>query len=587
MNLLKSSLFALVAYVQPSKRKIIFASISSALNKFCDIVPEILIAISIDVVVRQRSSVVAVNLGISDPATQLYLVGFATAFFWVMESVFEYLYYTSWHAVAQGVQDRLRILTYNKIQELDVAYFENSTTGGLLTVLQDDVQQLETVLSQGPNEIIQLLVNVLVIGAVFACVSPTLFFLTIVPIPFVVLIAYFFQTKLSRLYGSMRSVSGVLVSHVIHRLNGLTTIKSYNAQRYELAKFAIESKKYKQSFEDVNMITALYVPSIRMAVMFGFIATLIVGGLKVLNGQIEIHWYAELVFLTQRFLWPFTSLTSMSDMYEKSLASSARILQILHASPTIVDGKDAMALTACPGSIAFNDATFVYGSGYSVFHGLTLSITPGSMVAFVGATGSGKSTLAKLLLRFYDVQGGSITIDGHDIKNIKLHDLRASIGLVSQDIYIVDGTIADNIAYGSFNATRDEIIQAATLAQLHDFVMELAQGYDTKMEENGKNLSGGQRQRVSIARALLKKSCILIFDEATSALDNETEAEISKSMMLLKGSHTIIIIAHRLSTVRSADTIYVLDKGAIVESGSHDDLLQKNGAYAQLLQPNS
>ena len=257
-------------------------------------------------------------------------------------------------------------------------------------------------------------------------------------------------------------------------------------------------------------------------------------------------------------------------------------MTLLQTEPSIVDGPNAVQLSACPGTVAFQDVTFMYDSGETIFKNLTFEIPSRSTVAFVGSTGSGKSTLAKLLLRFYDVQQGAIKIAGYNIKDITLHSLRSSIGLVSQDVYIIDGTIAANIAYGSFDASREQIQQAAHLAQIHDFIMQLPQGYDTVLEEYGKKLSGGQRQRISIARALLSKPCILIFDEATSALDNETEAEISKSMDKLRENHTIIMIAHRLSTVKNADMIFVMDQGSIVESGTHEALLQKNGLYAQL-----
>lgn len=582
MSLFKNRLLELLSYIKPSKKTIVLASIYSTLNKICDILPEILLAVAVDVVVHQKESVVTKTLGIIDPANQLYVIATAIIILWILESLFEYLYFTTWHHLAQKIQHNLRLVTYKRIQSLDLTYFEDKTIGGLLTVLQEDVNQLESFLSQGPNEIIQLIVNILVISAFFICISPFLFMLTILPIPFVIFIAYAFQHKLSLLYKNMRNVTGSMASHVVYRLQGLTTIKSYNTQEYELDSLAEESNKYQNASKDVNNIVAQYIPLVRIVVMVGFITTMIVGGINVLNGKIAVYWYAELVFLIQRFLWPFATLTNISDMYEKSQASASRILNILNTQPSIVDGPQSVDLRSCPGSITFDHVSFTYSNGFEVFKNFNCIIPQRTTVAFVGSTGSGKSTLAKLLLRFYDVQSGSIKIDGHDIKDIKIHDLRASIGLVSQDVYIIDGTIAQNIAYGTFQASRDEIIKAATMAQIHDFIMEFPQGYETRLEEYGKKLSGGQRQRISIARALLKKSCIFIFDEATSALDNETEAEINKAMETLKYSHTVIIIAHRLSTVRNAHTIFVIDNGMITESGTHEELLEKNGMYAQL-----
>lgn len=582
MILSQNKLLSLLRYVQPSKRSIIFASVCSALHKVCDIFPEILIAVAVDVVVRQQNSVVAVYVGIINPEYQLYAVATLTTILWCFESLFEYLYFITWHHLAQTIQHTVRLEAYQKIQNMDLAYFEDKTIGGLQIILQDDVAQLEQFLSQGPNEVIQLMVNVIVIGTLFMMISPTLFLLTLLPIPVVVFIAHRFQHRLSLQYKNMRNVATSMASHVVYRLQGLATIKSYGTQEYELKNLAAESGRYKHAYSQVDQLTAQYIPLVRLAVVVGFLMTMIVGGLKVLAGTIAIYWYAELVFLIQRFLWPFASLTTITDMYQKSQASAKRILNILETHPTIVDGTVTVDLRTCPSSIEFDHVLFEYGSGYQVFNDLTLSIPARTTVAFVGTTGSGKSTLAKLLLRFYDVQRGAIKIDGHDIKDIRLADLRNAIGLVSQDVYIIDGTIAENIAYGTFSVSRDAIIEAAKMAHIHDFIMEFPQGYDTRLEEYGKKLSGGQRQRISIARALLKKACIFIFDEATSALDNETEAEINKSMDQLRHNHTIIIIAHRLSTVRNADTIFVVDHGLVVESGTHDTLLAKNGVYAQL-----
>lgn len=577
-----NKIIALLDYVKPNKLLIFGAVICSAINKVCDIFPEILLAVAVDVVVRQQNSVVAKMLEVSDPAHQLYLVAATTAVLWLFESLFEYLYFMIWHQVAQQIQHDVRLATYKKIQSLDLVYFENKTIGGLLTILQDDVAQLEEFLSKGPNEVIQLVVNIAVIGSLFMFISPMLFALTVVPIPFVIAIAYYFQYTLSILYKDMRKVTSGMASHLVYRLQGLITIKSYCTQSYEFTKLAEESARYKNTFNAVNSVTAFYIPLVRIVMMIGFFVTMIVGGLQVLNGKIAMYWYAELIFLIQRFLWPFASLTQISDMYRKSQASATRILTVLQTQPTIIDGPNAVEIRNCPGTIQFDKVDFVYDGSDMIFHNLSFTIPQRTTAAFVGSTGSGKSTLAKLLLRFYDVESGVINVAGYNIKDIKIDNLRASIGLVSQEVYIIDGTIAQNIAYGTFQASRESIQKAAQMAQIHDFIIQLPDGYDTRLEEYGKKLSGGQRQRISIARALLKDSCILIFDEATSALDNETEAEISKSMDKLRQTHTVIIIAHRLSTVKNADIIFVMDHGKIAESGTHEQLLLKNGIYAQL-----
>lgn len=576
-----NALIKLLHWTAPPKSKILFASMCSMLNKLCDIVPEILIGISIDVIVNQQNSIVA-KLGIPNPYHQLYFVAALTAILWILESVFEYLYAITWRSIAQDIQHELRLKTYDHIQQLDLAYFENKTTGGLLSIIQDDINQLEQFLSQGPNEILQLTVNIIAMGSIFLYLSPVLAASAILPIPFVIAIAYYFQNKLAKLYGIVRETASDLASHIAYRLQGITTIKSYNTQKYELNRLETQSSAYQQAHHQASKVNAAYVPIVRMGIMVGFIASLIVGGMYALQGKIPINWYAALVFLTQRFLWPFTTLTTITDMYERALASAQRINSILESSPTIIDGKSHLNVEHTKGTIRFEHVSFSYANGTQIFNNLSLEIPAKKTVAFVGTTGSGKSTIIKLLLRFYDASSGNILLDSTDIKAIALTDLRASIGLVSQDVYIVDGTVADNISYGTFNASRQEIIHAAKMAQAHDFIMSLPAGYDTKLHEHGKNLSGGQRQRIAIARAILKKAPILIFDEATSAVDNETEALIQQSMDTLAKDHTIIIIAHRLSTVRKADTIFVMSHGEIVEAASHDILLTQNGAYANL-----
>jgi len=561
--------------------KIVFATVCSVLNKICDIVPEILIGISIDVIVQQEHSVVA-KLGITNPFHQLYAVGALTALLWILESAFEYLYSIAWRSIAQDLQHELRIKAFAQLQDADMTYFEDTTTGGLLNILQDDINQLEQFFSQGPNEIIQLVVNIVVMGLIFFYVSPMLALLVLLPIPFVVGIAYYFQHKMAALYGRVRAAAAAVASHIAYRLQGIMTIKSYTTQAYELELLQQENSLYRQANQEANGLYALYVPVVRMAIMVGFILTLVVGGIYALQGKIPINWYAALVFLTQRFLWPFTTLTSITDMYERAVACAKRILTILSVKNSIRDGAQTWALPHVAGAVRFDDVSFAYTQGGQIFDTFSVAIPAKHTVAFVGATGSGKSTIIKLLLRFYDAQSGVISIDNKDITTLKVDDLRAAIGLVSQEVYLVEGTIADNIAYGTFGASRAEIEQAAKMAQAHQFITTLPNGYDTVLQEQGKNLSGGQRQRISIARALLKKAPILVFDEATAALDNETEAAMQESMAQLAQQHTIIIIAHRLSTVRNADTIFVLDHGKIVEKGNHEALLQQGGLYARL-----
>lgn len=567
--------------MSPYKGKVLLATLSSILNKLCDIVPEILIGISIDVIVNQHQSMTARLTGISDPFQQLYAVATLTAVLWILESLFEYCYLRLWRSLAQDVQHTLRVQSYAHLQQLDMAYFEDKTTGGLLSVLNDDVNELEAFLSEGPNTVIQLAINIVVMGGIFYCISPTLALLTLLPIPFVIAIAYYFQNRLASLYGIVRERIALLGGHIASRLIGIMTIKSYTTEALEVAALTHESLAYKRDNAVANNLNAAYIPIVRMGILCGFIMCMIAGGKLALEGGISISFYSVLVFLSQRFLWPFTTVTTITDIYERAMASMRRIAELLDHQPRVTSGTTVLAHHT-EGALSFKNVSFAYSNGTPVFKGLSLEIPAKTTVAFVGTTGSGKSTIIKLILRLYDATSGSINLDGHDCKSLSLPSLRQAIALVSQEVYLTNNTVAQNIAYGMPHATHEQIMKAAQMAEAHSFIMQLPLGYATPLGENGKNLSGGQRQRLAIARAILKNPAIFIFDEATSALDNETEAAIQRSITSLAAEHTMIIIAHRLSTVRHADTIFVMEKGQIVESGSHDELVQRNGTYTSL-----
>ncbi|PSN08517.1 ABC transporter [filamentous cyanobacterium CCT1] len=441
---------------------------------------------------------------------------------------------------------------------------------------------LERFLNFGAHNILHFLTTVLFVGGTFIALAPGVSWWAMAPIPFVIWGTALFQAKLEPRYADVREKSGLISSRLTNNLSGIATIKSYTAEAYERDRVAVESNAYRQSNARAIALSAAFVPLIRIVILIGFTATLFLGGVAVANGSLSAGTYGFLVFIIQRLLWPFTDLSELMDEYQRAMASVRRVMTLLDTPVAIAQGHLALPLSTVRGEVQFADITFAYSDRNSVLQNLSLQVPAGQTIGIVGATGSGKSTLAKLLLRFYDVQNGQISIDGVDIRDLNLPDLRRCIGWVSQDVFLFHGTVAENIRYGSFDATREQVIQAAKLAEAHEFIEQLPQGYDTIVGERGQKLSGGQRQRLAIARAILKDPPILILDEATSAVDNETEAAIQKSLAKITQGRTTIAIAHRLSTIRQADCIYVMDRGAIEEQGTHDELLSLNGAYANL-----
>jgi len=576
-----AALLRLLRYARGFRRRVVFATIYSVMNKLFDVMPEILIGIAIDVVVRQKDSFVAA-IGIADPKWQLGFLAGLTLVVWFAESLFEYLLLVSWRNLAQDLQHAMRLDAYEHVQKLDLAYFEDRSTGNLVTILNDDVNQLERFLNGGASDLIQVVTTVLAVGAVFFLISPLIATIAFIPIPLIVLGAFYFQRRAQPLYADVRERVGSLGARLSANVSGITTIKSFATERFEAERIRQDSSSYVEANRKAIAVSSAFIPVIRMAILAGFVATFLLGGWMTLEGTLNVGAYGVLVFLTQRLLWPLTRIAETVDLYERAMASSRRILDLIETPVSIRDAADARPLEQVQGRIEFQHINFAYGSGDQVLHDIDVTIEAGSTIAFVGQTGSGKSTLIKLLLRFYQPDSGRILIDDQPIDAVSLESLRRRIGLVSQDVFLFQGTIVENIAYGSPDAPVERIRTAAEASEAAEFIDRLPQGYDTVVGERGQKLSGGQRQRLSIARALMKHPPILILDEATSAVDNDTEAAIQRSLERISHSCTTLVIAHRLSTIVNADRIYVMDKGRILESGTHGELLARNGIYAAL-----
>ncbi|MEE8330632.1 MAG: ABC transporter ATP-binding protein, partial [Acidimicrobiia bacterium] len=511
---------------------------------------------------------------------QLWLLAAVTFVIWGLESLFEYLHGVWWRNLAQLLEHELRMDAYRHTQTLEMAYFEQQHTGELMAVLNDDVNQLERFLDHGANDLIQLATTTIVIGAVFFVLAPQVAWLAFLPMPMIMWGSFRFQRRIAPRYAEVRQRAGLINSRLANNLGGIATIKSFTAESTETDRIGAASDAYRTANRNAIRLSSAFSPLIRMAIVVGFTATLVLGGYLVTEGDLAVGPYTVLVFLTQRLLWPLTRLGETVDLYHRAMASTARILDVLDTEATITDGP--IELPQARGDVALSGVSFAYDPLAPALNEVSFTVAAGETVGITGSTGSGKTTVIKLLLRFYDADSGTVSIDGIDVSELRLGDLRKAIGLVSQDVYLFDGSIADNISYGRPGASRDDVVAAAAIAEAHQFIQELPHGYDTIVGERGQRLSGGQRQRVSLARAVLKDPPILVLDEATSSVDNETEAAIQRSLERLAVGRTTIIIAHRLSTIRNADRIYVLEGGRLVETGSHDELSELEGVYANL-----
>jgi len=571
----------LINYGHNYRTQIWQAIACSILNKIFDLAPPALIGAAVDVVVKKQDSLIA-QLGVRDVFGQLLLLTFLSFIIWGLESVFEYAYARLWRNLSQSIEHDLRLDAYEHLQSLELAYFEDRSTGRLMSILSDDINQLERFLDVGANDIIQVTTTAVIIGAAFFILAPGVAWMTILPMPFILWGSIAFQRLLAPRYADVREQVSLINSQLANNLTGITTIKSFTAEEYESRRIEAQSQAYRVSNQRAIALSAAFVPLIRMIILLGFTGILLYGGMDTVAGKMSVGTYSVLVFLTQRLLWPLTRLGETLDQYQRAMASTTRVMNLLDTPIEMHPGDIPLPVTQVRGELEFNDVSFAYQGRTPVIENLSLHIPAGKTIAIVGSTGSGKSTLVKLLLRLYEVHSGTITLDGIEIHKLQLRDLRRAIGLVSQDVFLFHGTVKENIAYGSFDATLAEGMAAAEIAEAHEFINRLPQGYDTIVGERGQKLSGGQQQRIAIARAILKNPPVLILDEATSAVDNETEAAIQRSLEKITKNRTTIAIAHRLSTVRNADCIYVMEYGKLVEQGRHEELLEQQKIYASL-----
>ncbi len=572
----------LLSHMKDHKKTIRLASLCSVTNKIWDLAPPLLIGLAVDVVVLRENSYLA-GLGYSDPWTQLILLSVLTFLIWGLESLFEYFYGVLWRNLAQTVQHELRLDTFNHVQKQGMGWFDERQKGDILAILNDDINQLERFLDKGANDLLQVSTTVLVVGAVFLFISWEVAMLAIIPIPLIVWGSFKYQRSLEPKYADVRNAAGKMNALLENDLSGMSTIQSFTAEEIEVARVKQLSDDYREANRKAIRLSAAFTPLIRMAILCGFTATLLLGGWFTLEGELAVGAYSVLVFMTQRLLWPLTRLGETFDLYQRAMASSTRVLDVLTSEIEISEGEFKPEKDVIENAdIKFDGVNFAYSGRDNTFTNLSLTLSAGKTTGIVGSTGAGKTTLTRLLLRFAQPDSGKIIWAEKEISEWSLKHLRSSIALVEQHITLFPTSILENIRYGNPDASNQEVLQAAQIAEVTEFVNTLPNKWETMVGEGGYRLSGGQRQRLAIARAVLKDAPLLILDEATSAVDNETEASLQRSIEYVSKGRTTLIIAHRLSTIRNCDTILVMDNGQIVEQGEHDELVSLGGIYSRL-----
>lgn len=589
-------------YGRPNATQFVVGVVSSVASRLLDLLPPLLLGLAIDAVFlnEREFSILFVPdewlpTGQDAQLEQFGIIVGLVAGSFALAAAFHWTRNWGFNSFAQNIQHSVRTDTYDKMQRLNMGFFADKQTGELMSILSNDVNRLERFLNDGLNSFFRLAVMIVGIAGILFYYNPQLALIALLPVPLIGFFTYIFIRIIQPKYARVRSSVGTVNSRLENNLGGIQIIKSSNTESYESDRVEDVSGEYFNANWDAIGTRIKFFPGLRLLSGFGFVITFLVGGLWVLSdgapgplsGELTVGTFVIFILYTQRFIWPVAQFGQIVNMYQRAYASAERVFGLMDEPDALEQAPDDTSLVVEDGRVEYEDVTFRYDGRDGAEEEYTIEDVSfvaegGDTVALVGPTGAGKSTLLKLVMRLYDVDEGAVRIDGQDVRDVTLQSLRSRIGYVSQDTFLFHGSVRENIAYGSFDASDEEIAEAAKAAEAHGFIQNLPDGYDTTVGERGVKLSGGQRQRIALARAFLRDPDILVLDEATSDVDTETEMLIQRSLDRLTEDRTTFVIAHRLSTVKDADSIIVIEDGRVVERGSHDELIEEGGLYAHL-----
>ncbi|MCQ2473995.1 MAG: ABC transporter ATP-binding protein/permease [Saccharofermentans sp.] len=544
------------------------------------------VALAVPLIVRYiTSDVVHMETGAKD---RIIVLGIILAVLVVVQFFANFYITNVGHVMGAKMEYNMRAEIFAHFQKLSFSFFDDQKTGQLMSRITNDLFEITELLHHGPENIVISLIKIVGAFVILIGINKYLTGAAFVILPVMFVYVFFLNKKMRNAFKENRKKIAEINSSAEDNLSGIRVVKSFANEDIEIAKFKEGNDAFLKAKKNSYLYMGLFHSGMTAFILCVNIVVIITGGILISDGLVEIPDFIAFLLYINTFTEPIRVIIDFTEQFQNGYTGFERFTEILNIEPDIEDKKDAIELSDVKGDIVFDDVSFKYKEGaHRVLRHINLEIKPGSYVALVGSSGGGKTTLCNLIPRFYDATGGSVKIDGTDVRDIKLKSLRDHIGIVQQDVYLFAGTVLDNISYGKPGSTREEIIEAAKLANAHDFIMELPKGYDTDIGQRGIKLSGGQKQRLSIARVFLKNPPILIFDEATSALDNESENIVKESLEKLAKNRTTLVIAHRLSTVKNAERILVLTENGIEESGTHDELMEKGGIYAGLYKWNA